>query len=268
MTAEYNAINGRAELYGDGSGWQRMRGQFPTAPAGTKQAIYVMRIESPDTAGVDESGLTWNAACYYGLKFDSTFPSSSERDHADYDNFFGIANADDSPYDHAVIDFSAAADLFFPGDTGGSDPDTYFYDGAGSSVDLTSGGLNSGNYGLFGAADGGQPNVQTLIWRIYSDPVDNSVYYECWRSDGAADLTAFDIATDLDPDNPKALFPVGGSGNYIRSGTIQGDVFGTTPWRPNDGAMAFPQYFMAAHPSTTFQIRIPYVGVHYSLSVT
>lgn len=267
MTAEYNAVNARAELLGDGSGWQRMRGQFPTAPAGAKQAIYVMRIETPDLGTFEDTGLTWNAAGYYGLKFDSIFPSTSERDHADYDNFFGVALADSTPFDHSYWAASASIDSMYPGRFGTTDPDLYLYDGNGAFLDLSADAVTVDDYAFMGGADVNQPNVRTLVWRVYSHPTTNEVLYECWASDGSEKLTGFDIANDLDPDDPKATFPVAGSGTYIKSGSIHGDIFGTN-WRPNDGVMAFPLYFMAGHGSTAFRLHIPYVGVQYSLSVT
>lgn len=263
MTAEYNAVNGRAELIGDGSGWQRMRGQFPTAPAAAKQAIYVFRIESPDVATFTETGLVWNAATYFGLKFDSNFPSTSELDHSDYDNFFGSALGQTTPPNsNFTLTYDASPNgNFWLGNIIGGDPSPQFYDANGVSEELDDANNDDFPFTIESPVDG----TTTVIWRIYSHPTTNEVLFECWLSRASFDLTTFDIANDMAPDNPKATFPV--SSTYIKSGSIHGDTFGTN-WRPNDGVMAFPAYFMACHPSLTAEWDISYVGVQYSLSVT
>lgn len=265
MTAAYSIPNSRAELLGDGFGYQRMRCPFPPAPVGTQQAIYVMRVESNNFGTITNTGLTWNAATYFGLKFDSNFPSSSQLGHADYDNFFGSASGDSTdPYDSFRMSYHATVNYFLGSLSGGS-PTPRFYDGNGSNTLLGNSNLGDYPFAVYTTNHG----VQTLIWRIYTHPTTNEVLYEAWLNRDSFNLSTFDIANDMAPDNPKALLPVALEGGipYLRTGTINGDVFGTN-WRPSDGVMGFPTHFMAAHPGQTFNMYIPYVGVQYSSFVT
>lgn len=259
MTAFWDAGNSRAVLVGDGFGWQRMRRATPTPPTGTNQAIYVLRVETPNTVTETvASSVAWNCAAYFGFKFDSSFPSRSDEDHSDYDNFFGMAAADpldvNDRYSMQVASAQDAA-VMRPGAVTN---DATMYN-ANSSAIATQVSISEDS--LVIAADDFQPNIMTLIWRVYTSPTDDSVLYQLWQSITGPDLSTFDIKNDMDPDDPMALFPQEGS---LKSGTLHGDVNGTN-WRPEAGVMAFPTYFMAAHPSKVFELRVPYVGVQYSI---
>jgi hypothetical protein len=208
--------------------------------------------------------LVWNAAAYFGFKFDGTPPTSSEAGSADYSNFFGWAAQDTTaPYDLVRVGLSTSPLASTFRDSTGEVLHRLL-NGNGGAIDTDISFTISGDR-PFTLLGGGYPSPPVTVWRVYSHETDNRIYLDAWVSTGyAVDLATFNIATDLDSDNPQVTFPV--HEPYTTSQrTVQGDTFGTN-WRPADGVMAFPSYFMMAHPvpNVDFAIHLSYLGVHYS----
>lgn len=262
MTAYYDGTTGRGVLEGDNVGWSRVKYALPTAPSGTNQAIYVMRYWF-DSFGSNTtfSSLTWEASAYHGFKFDGThvptnYPVATE---TGYDNFFGFAAsnlADASKDDQIGIDSGNSENAGWYGatDTTGWHE---FYNANGGSTGLSA---NLSGQPLGVPRDQTLGTTYTFVWLVNGSQVDDSVNYEIWTNKGSLNLDTFNLATDLDPNDPQSsIVP---SATAV-TGSLQGDVNGTN-WRPSAGVMDFPTYFMARYPGSNQSFIIDYLGVQYS----
>lgn len=257
MTAYYDGTTGRGILEGDNAGWQRVSYSIPSAPSGTNQAIYVMRywLEDYSVDGV-YSGLTWPASCYYGLSFDGVHSDTNAQNDASYDNMMVAASADltaPSNNDRLRIEIGSSLSAGYVSTSGNGWQE--FYNANGGDTGLTGGGdgwniFTKQEYGL----------TATHVWVVTGSSLDNSVSYKMWYNLGSINLDTFNIETDLDPDNPESSIPVSNSSDV--DGNLQGDSFGTN-WRPSDGVMAFPTYFLARWPARDQKMVISHIMGRY-----
>lgn len=257
MSKYYNIVKSRYELNGDGTGLQRAKWLLPSAPAGTNQAIYAIRMSTSYNADYSET-VTGDSAIFHGLSFDGVYPTTLQPETAQYDNFFGPAGSDSSsPYSSFSFKDNAGNDTFEYGNVASS---AHLYDANGSYIDNTSPLEKSVSL------DNSSTRVSNLaLWVIETDLATNAVHYDLLWSNDDIDLSIANLETDIDSDDPSNSFSnqpgVAFSSDY--SGQLHGDVTGTN-WRPSDGVMAFPTHFMTSNPSRTLQWAVHYVGVKYS----
>lgn len=264
MAATYDAVTDRISLTGDGSGWSRCSVAMPTPPAGTDKAIYVMRFwNTRDGSDLTETGFTWNNAHYLGFKFNSTHIATVST-ASDFDDFFGIAAFNASAAaTTGHLDFNTSYDDMLEINPQSSYPGHTVFDGNGSTI--VTGGQSMVNsfkqaWGMPEGATFGQ--TMTMCWMVWGSEVDDSVLATAWVNAGTIDLSTFNLATDLDPDDPTTSIPVSGS-RLDPNNTIHGDITATN-WRPTTGTMAFPTHFMARYPMRSEALVIDYLGVQYS----
>lgn len=265
MAATYDGATGRVILQGDGAGWSRMKVLLPTAPAGTNQAIYVIRswFDTITTSGLQEESLAWPNPCYYGLKFDANHINDVLP--ASYADFYGVYMASGSFTDKVQLDAfdpSLGVDLVTLGGNSGFVMNSNFSDAENTAVisdpatDVERSNLLAGN------EVGGLS--MTNVFKINGSTANDSVFSSVWLNTGSINLDTLDLQNDLDPNNPEgAIGPATGTVLMQFDNTVHGDVFGTN-WRPSAGVMAFPTYFMARWPASTQNLTIDYIGVQYS----
>jgi hypothetical protein len=282
MGGSYDAINDRSDLSGDTTGYAWVKKALPSAPTGTDQAIYVMRYWFDGSQAYD-TNISWDTSFHLGLNFgpvapiknSTTFGSAAH--HTAYANFLGIGQYADT-YADDLNGASAGVDAVTdPGvsdkyssltrSVGGVGLSQRFTDGQGaglsgiSSLPLVTPTL----YPLTIPATEISGLARTFVWRVRRGSASNEqVLLEVWVNTQSKDLDAFDLETDLDPDNPRTFFPVGDAGDAWPSGVEINGVSETGGnWMPTSGNMGFPNYFMAQYPMDAGSLIIDYVGVRY-----
>jgi hypothetical protein len=292
MGASYDAINDRAVLAGDGLGYARVKKALPVAPTGADQVIYIIRgwLGDDTTSGgfsYTDAGLSTSPTLHWGMSFNSAHPSKDittaglTAHEAAYSDFFGVGQ-----YMSSVVgadsagwhfdNYNTTSDDFYapvcPASTGVVQQDAAFTDGNGSSIttlDHTviptySQGALMVNKGLPGEYLGSAGKI-TICWRVRRMSASTEeIQAELWCNLSAIDLDAFDLETDLDPQSPlTSITNTPSPGSFDYTATVNSTVATGTNWMPTSQTMAFPTYFMAAHPMTTGNFEIDYVGVRY-----
>lgn len=281
MPAIINSSN-QIELQGSDSGWSRAKIAMPAAPTGTTNAIYVMRYWldefSPNTTQNIEP--PFETAAYSGFHFGSSFPANlTVAGTGSNPNALGGAYADFWPAAPAGSSASSLAKIYIAcNDTTSINQDyatfgrssLYLINGNGNA----SGVLFDGNFTVTNNKTVDElpftvpvnPTVgqtATMIWQVYSDETDETVYSRYWVNTDSVSLDSFDIEADIDPSDPYAAFPI--SNSWSRTGEeLNGSSSTGTNWRPSSGVMGFPTYYMARYPYDEQSLVIDYVGVHYS----
>jgi hypothetical protein len=277
MGASYDPINDRVLLTGDGTGWSRMKKAILAPPAGTDQAIYVMRYWFDSMAAfvnILDSDLAWDSAFHLGLNFNATHPvkpitTGLAAANAGYTDFFGIsqfaqdaaalddattstADSDALRDDYACLAFSTTMDQLVSKGNGTASQIKQILDPEKAADEMPYTLPRNETFGL----------AATYVHRVFSDEINESVHHQGWLNVDSLDLSTFDLQTDLDPDAPKVSIPV--SNSWEDNSVLNGAAEVGTNWRPSSGVMAFPAYFMARFPMSGQQLVIDYLGVQYS----
>lgn len=285
-----NLINGQVVLAPDGFGYSRYKEPTPTPPAGTNQAIYVMRMWMDSySANFADTVISWPSIFYWGWSFNA---DHKEIDTTGFDtdfeyNFLGMKASATYNGSHTTRNECGITEATSSGKENYAIPARLLVSGSGSFVtrygisfylgdddrpefdNTTSPSLSDAGAALYGIPKtpaAGQ-NI-TFIWRVYGNSSDTAEFFEGWIYQGAKDLSpgVFDInnTAHLDPDNPSGAFPKTFAQSLI---TMNGNAL--SAWRPGgDGnPMAFPTHFMCRMPWADVSrpsIIIDYLGVQYS----
>ena len=293
MPATYDSLTGRINLTGDGTTWNRTSGQLTAPPAGSNQAIYLLRYWMDTRAGntdFRDSSLTWDTSFHIGFQFNSqTHPQKVNASVLDgYDDFFGMSavgsgsaftngefSTSDTVTTDDIDDFGMLAydasstniSIFSDGNGTGNGTGQYIFTGASTwSTKSTS----EGNRCQLIPANPTTGATFTQVWRVYTDPSDERVWMESWVNTDSLDLNGLDLSSrdELNPDAPLVSIPDSHGWSTTTAKEINGAAETGTNWRPSSGTMAFPQYFVMMYPMLGQSFVLDYVGVQYSRITT
>lgn len=284
MSYTNDTINNRAILAGDGFGWTYFSDPILAPSVDADQAIYIMRFWGDLAANTleTEDVISWDSALYHGLSF-GIGPYIKEPNTGDIpaneSRYADLLGSYQSTGTGAPSDTLAAQSSV---DSGGDEDDYLVYAdtglAAGATHRVSDGNGGSGStiegHGITASKDDELmpftlPISQaiglttTFIWHVRKNLSDDGVNLNCWVNTDTIDLDAINLLTGLDPDNPKATFPVSNSWEFPLT-EINGVAEDGTNWIPTSGSMAFPTHFLARWPFSGSSITVDYRGVQYA----
>jgi hypothetical protein len=271
--AAYDSGTDRALLTGEGTGYNRVKKLLPAAPAGTDQAVYVMRYWLTDqTVSHSQLGIAWEDSMHFGLNFGSTHPvrsstTSTSAHEAAYTNFLGlgIGNYTNGSvtlgYDsHAsTTQYTFLYKSYFTNGNGNNSPDITKLSHYDTNLSLASNRYRKATAILKNATEGAK---QTMVWQVRRMSASTEeVQLTTFHDVNSINLSTFSLVNDIDPND------VSGNSSWTASDlwdeTINSSVEVGTNWMPTSQTMAFPTYFMFANPLSVGTMNIDYVGVRY-----